>query len=51
MENLQSDNMPKVTISIGIAFYPEDNEDIQEIFKIADNRLYQAKNLGRNQVC
>lgn len=31
MENLQSDNLPRVTISIGIAFYPEDNEDIQNI--------------------
>lgn len=51
MENLSYEHMPPITISIGIAFYPEENEDIQEIFKMADNRLYQAKNQGRNQVC
>lgn len=37
-----------VTVSIGIASWPQDAENIQEVIKIADQRLYQAKNDGRN---
>lgn len=37
-----------VTISMGIAFWPSDSETVKEVFKHADNRLYRAKNEGRN---
>lgn len=40
-----------VTISLGVAAWPEHNKTPQEILIIADKRLYRAKNLGRNQVC
>jgi diguanylate cyclase (GGDEF)-like protein len=40
-----------ITISIGVAFWPSDAQEVTEVFKQADNRLYQAKNQGRNQVC
>jgi len=40
----------KVTISIGISFYPKDSKDINEIIKKADSALYEAKEEGKNRV-
>jgi len=40
-----------VTLSIGVAAIPEDTLDAEELIRIADQRLYQAKKLGRNRVC
>lgn len=38
-----------VTISIGIALYPDDGTDVVELMKSADVALYHAKEAGRNQ--
>jgi diguanylate cyclase (GGDEF)-like protein/PAS domain S-box-containing protein len=35
------------SISIGIAFYPDDGDDFEEIHRRADYSLYQAKRSGR----
>jgi len=40
-----------VTISIGLATYPWDGNNRDELYKTSDTRLYQAKKLGRNRVC
>ncbi|MGQ0800139.1 MAG: GGDEF domain-containing protein [Pseudomarimonas sp.] len=40
-----------VTISGGLAMYPHDGTDWQALYAIADQRLYQAKHRGRNQIC
>lgn len=40
-----------VTVSIGIANYPESTNDFARLKEFADLALYDAKNLGRNQVC
>ncbi|MBP7652099.1 GGDEF domain-containing protein [Candidatus Dependentiae bacterium] len=40
----------KVTISGGISVYPEDSENILELVRIADERLYASKHNGRNRV-
>lgn len=38
-----------ITVSAGIAEYPADSKDLDELLKVADTRLYQAKEAGRNQ--
>ncbi len=40
----------KITVSIGVAEYPQDGLFSEEIIKKADLRLYKAKELGRNRV-
>lgn len=50
--NYQQKILGKITISIGIAIYPEDGVDSQSLINAADIALYQAKNSGRNKtVC
>lgn len=40
----------QVTVSIGAALYPADGMDREALFRAADERLYEAKRLGRNRV-
>lgn len=40
-----------VTISIGVACFPEDTSDPIELIEMADSALYRAKREGRNRVC
>lgn len=40
----------RVTASFGLASYPNDNQDAERLFELADERLYQAKHNGRNCV-
>ena len=40
-----------VTVSIGIASFPDDAQAELELIRVADQRLYQAKRGGRNLVC
>ena len=40
-----------ITISIGVASYPEDGRDPLQLVEMADSALYRAKRNGRNQVC
>jgi diguanylate cyclase (GGDEF)-like protein len=40
----------RITISIGVASYPDDARDSIELIELADTALYRAKNLGRNRV-
>jgi len=39
----------KLTISLGVATYPEDSKDIFELLDLADRALYRAKETGRNR--
>jgi diguanylate cyclase (GGDEF)-like protein len=41
----------KVTVSIGVATFPQHGTDATSLLQYADKALYQAKNGGRNQVC
>ncbi|MDP3791651.1 MAG: sensor domain-containing diguanylate cyclase [Candidatus Omnitrophota bacterium] len=40
-----------ITVSIGVSAYPKDTAVEEDLVKIADERLYKAKSLGRNRVC
>lgn len=39
-----------VTVSGGLSSFPVDEEQIEDLVKIADMRLYKAKELGKNRV-
>lgn len=40
-----------ITVSIGVASYPENTRDIEKLIEKADMALYKAKRSGRNTVC
>jgi diguanylate cyclase (GGDEF)-like protein len=42
--------LPLPTISQGIAVYPHEKDQVMELVDLADNRLYIAKERGRNQI-
>jgi diguanylate cyclase (GGDEF)-like protein len=41
----------RVTISIGVAAYPDDATDPIHLVELADSALYRAKRSGRNRIC
>ena len=41
-------NLPNITISMGVATFPEDGKSADELLLRADAALYEAKNKGRN---
>ena len=40
-----------VTVSLGVSVFPDDAQSELELIRLADQRLYQAKRAGKNQVC
>jgi diguanylate cyclase len=40
-----------ITVSIGVASYPDTAQDNESLYKNADKALFEAKNCGRNRVC
>ena len=47
---LKFENLPQITISLGIATYPFDGKQPEDLLKNADAAMYAAKRAGRNQV-
>jgi diguanylate cyclase (GGDEF)-like protein len=47
---LTTDQNISLTVSIGLAAYPEDADSVQSLVSAADQALYVAKSEGRNRV-
>lgn len=45
------EDLPRFTVSAGVAEYPKDATDATRLIEVADARLYQAKHEGRDRVC
>ena len=48
---LPDNNIINITVSVGVAVYPDTIEDIKDLKETADSKLYEAKRTGRNKVC
>jgi diguanylate cyclase (GGDEF)-like protein/PAS domain S-box-containing protein len=47
---LEDQTLEVITLSLGIAIFPEDGHNSADILKVADKALYKAKHNGRNRV-
>jgi len=39
-----------ITVSVGLAVYPDDVQEVAQLLELADSRLYKAKTLGKNRL-
>lgn len=46
-----SQELKQLTVSLGVATFPENGWTEKELFQAVDKALYQAKERGRNRVC
>jgi diguanylate cyclase (GGDEF)-like protein len=46
-----TDETFRISVSIGVAVYPDDAETAYDILEMADRMMYEAKNAGRGRVC
>jgi diguanylate cyclase (GGDEF)-like protein len=49
--SMRSQELKQLTISLGVATFPENGMSEKELFHAVDKALYQAKETGRNRVC
>jgi diguanylate cyclase len=49
--NIGEGKFINITVSVGVAVYPDTISNLEEIKEIADSALYKAKRSGRNRVC
>ena len=50
LSEMKFDNLPSVTISLGIATFPHDGMDPEDLIRKADAAMYAAKRAGRDRV-
>lgn len=49
--NAQGQRDVRVTVSIGVASYPDGLNNVEQLLEKVDQALYKAKNGGRNMIC
>ncbi|NTV89098.1 MAG: diguanylate cyclase, partial [Clostridiales bacterium] len=49
-KKVEEQSNPKITLSIGIATYPDCGTTVKELLEVADEGLYRSKEKGRNAV-
>ena len=49
LARIKLDPLPPITVSLGIATYPQDGTEIEALIKKADAAMYAAKKAGRNR--
>jgi diguanylate cyclase len=49
--NIGENKLINITVSVGVAVYPDTTADLEKIKEKADIALYNAKHSGRNRVC
>ena len=42
--------LPRLTVSLGVAVFPEHGQTLKEVIQASDKAMYQSKRLGRNRV-
>jgi len=42
--------LPQLTVSVGVAVYPDHGQTVEEVIQASDKALYESKRLGRNRV-
>ena len=47
---VHQDQVIRLTVSMGLAHFPEDGRDLETLVERADRRLYRAKRDGKNRV-
>jgi len=50
LNDLKNQNIPTPTVSQGISVFPEETNSLDRFIYLADQRLYKAKERGRNQI-
>lgn len=50
IEAIELEKIGHITASLGVATYPDQSDDIQELLELTDQAMYESKRNGRNRV-
>lgn len=50
IESVELERIGHITASLGVATYPDQSDDIQELLELTDQAMYESKRNGRNRV-
>lgn len=50
ISSIDNSPQPSITVSLGVASYPDDGRDISTIIKLSDEALLEAKKSGKNRL-
>lgn len=50
-KTIEGEELDRLSVTIGLAAFPRDAKDPDQLLKRADEALYQGKQLGKNRIC